>query len=182
MRIPPKLLTFCVSALLGLSAPLRAEIDQAALANEADGRNWAAWGRTYSEQRFSPLEQINRTNVAKLGLAWTLELPDMWNVSTAPVAIDGVIYFAAGYSVVHAVDARTGALLWKYDPKCDPKKMRVAWGSRGLSYWKGRVYVGVQDGRLVALDAKAGTLAWEVQTGEPGDKRYITGAPKSAPP
>ena len=165
-------------ALLAAALPLHAEIDQAALANEADGRNWAAWGRTFSEQRFSPLEQINRESVKKLGLAWTLELPDMWNVSTGPVAVDGVLYFAAGYSVVHAVDARTGALLWKYDPKCDPKKMRVAWGSRGLSYWKGRVYVGVQDGRLVAIDAKAGTLAWEVQTGEPGDKRYITGAPR----
>ena len=164
--------------LLAAAQPLRAEVDQTALANEADGRNWAAWGRTFSEQRFSPLEQINRESVKKLGLAWTLELPDMWNVSTGPVAVDGVLYFAAGYSVVHAVDARSGALLWKYDPKCDPKKMRVAWGSRGLSYWKGRVYVGVQDGRLVALDAKAGTLAWEVQTGEPGDKRYITGAPR----
>ena len=169
-------LAFCAACCTFV--PASAQIDQKALADEADGRNWAAWGRTFSEQRFSPLAQIDRGSVKRLGLAWTLELPDMWNVSTAPVAVDGVIYFAAGYSVVHAVDARTGRLLWKYDPKCAPEKMRMAWGSRGLSFWKGRVYVGVQDGRLVAIDARTGALAWEVQTGEPGDKRYITGAPR----
>ncbi len=167
-----------LTASLMSGAIAHAEVDQAALADEADGRNWLAWGRTFSEQRFSPLAQIDRRSVQRLGLAWTLELPDMWNVSTAPVAVDGVIYFAAGYSVVHAVDARTGQLLWKYDPKCDPKKMRMAWGSRGLAFWKGRVYVGVQDNRLVAIDAKTGQLAWEAQTGEPGDNRYITGAPR----
>ena len=155
-----------------------AEIDNAALGNEADGNNWAAYGRTFSEQRFSPLDQINQQNVSRLGLAWTLDLPDVWNVSTAPVEVDGVIYFAAGFSVIHAVDAESGKLLWKYDPKVSSAKMRMAWGSRGMTYWKGRLYAGVQDGRLFAVDAKSGKLVWETLTTEPGDNRYITGAPR----
>src|ERR1044071_2098099 len=172
------------SLLLAIAAlaPIAAHatiIDNAALANEADGTNWPAFGRTFSEQRFSPLDQINKLTVKKLGLAWTLELPDFWNVSTAPVAVDGVIYFAAGFSVIHAVDAKTGKLLWKYDPHVDAHKMRMAWGSRGMTFCKGKVYAGVQDGRLFALDAKTGKLAWETLTTEPGDNRYITGAPRA---
>jgi len=153
-------------------------IDNAALSNEADGRNWPAYGRSFSEQRYSPLDQINTANVKRLGLAWTLDLEDVWNVSTAPVAVDGVLYFAAGFSVVHAVDAVSGRLLWKYDPKIERRKMRMAWGSRGIAYWNGKLYTGVQDGRLFALDARTGKLVWEVLTTEPGDNRYITGAPR----
>jgi quinohemoprotein ethanol dehydrogenase len=160
------------------SAQAATEINNAALNNEQDGSNWAAWGRTFSEQRFSPLDQINPQTVSKLGLAWSLELDDVWNVSSQPVAVDGVIYTAVGYSVVHAIDARTGKLLWKYDPKVSSRKMRMAWGSRGLAFWNGKVYTGVQDGRLFALDAGTGKLVWEVQTTEPGDNRYITGAPR----
>ena len=173
------ILVATVTALtLALTAQAATDIDNAALNNEADGTNWAAWGRTFSEQRFSPLDQINKDTVSRLGLAWTLELPDVWNVSTAPVAVDGVIYFAAGFSVIHAVDALSGQLLWKYDPKVTGFKMRMAWGSRGMTFWKGKVYAGTQDGRLFALDAKTGALVWEVLTTEPGDNRYITGAPR----
>ena len=167
-----------VTALFVAGAAHAAEVNNIALGNEAGGTDWAAYGRTFSEQRFSPLDQINKQNVKKLGLAWSLELPDVWNVSTAPVEVDGVIYFAAGFSVVHAVDAVSGKLLWKYDPKVSSAKMRMAWGSRGLAFWKGKVYTGVQDGRLFALDAKTGKLVWETLTTEPGDNRYITGAPR----
>ncbi|HEY0914077.1 MAG TPA: PQQ-binding-like beta-propeller repeat protein, partial [Solimonas sp.] len=166
------------AALLPVAGTQASTIDNAALNNEADGANWAAWGRTFSEQRFSPLDQINTQTVPKLGLAWSLELDDVWNVSSQPVAVDGVIYTAVGYSIVHAIDARTGKLLWKYDPKVESRKMRYAWGSRGLAFWNGKVYTGVQDGRLFALDAKTGQLVWEVMTTTPGDNRYITGAPR----
>ncbi len=165
--------------LLAGAASAPAAIDNAALGNEADGANWAAWGRTFSEQRFSPLDEINRQTVGRLGLAWSLELDDVWNVSTQPVAVDGVLYFAAGFSVVHAVDAATGQLLWKYDPLVRGRKMRMAWGSRGIAFWNGKVYTGTLDGRLFALDAKTGQLVWETLTTEPGDNRYITGAPRA---
>ena len=155
-----------------------AAVDDAELGNEKNGIDWPAYGRTFSEQRFSPLDQINRQTVSRLGLAWSLELPDVWNVSSAPVAVDGVIYFAVGFSVIYAVDAASGRQLWSYDPKVAPQKMRMAWGIRGLSFWKGKVIAGVQDGRLFALDAQSGKLVWESLTTEPGDNRYITGAPR----
>src|SRR4029077_5957258 len=80
--------------------PTLADVDNAELANEKNGNDWPAYGRTFSEQRFSPLEQINRQTVSKLGLAWSLELPE-WNVSSAPVAVDGVLYIAVGFSVIY---------------------------------------------------------------------------------
>src|SRR5581483_12315685 len=132
-----------------------AQVDNAKLADEKNGTDWPAYGRTFSENRFSPLEQINRDTVSRLGLAWTLELPDVWNVSSAPVEVDGVIYIAVGYSVIYAVEATSGKLLWRYDPKVAPEKMRFAWGIRGLAFWQGKVIAGVQDGRLFAVDARS---------------------------
>ena len=91
-------------------------IDNTALSDEADGRNWAAYGRTFSESHFSPLAEINRDTVSRLNLAWTLDL-DITNPISTPLAVDGVLYVAAGYSFVHAVDAKSGKLLWRYDPE-----------------------------------------------------------------
>jgi quinohemoprotein ethanol dehydrogenase len=166
-------------ALLSCLAAIAAagEIDNAALSAAGDGSDWPEYGRNFSEQRFSPLTQINRQTVAQLGLAWTLELPE-WNVSSAPVAVDGVIYLAVGFSVIYAVDAVSGKVLWRYDPQVAPEKMHFAWGIRGLAFWKGKVIAGVQDGRLFALDAKSGKLLWQTLTTQPGDNRYITGAPR----
>ena len=91
--------------------------DGKAIANEQDGRNWLAYGRTYSEQHSSPLEQINSENVSRLGLAWSLDLPGVHNGLTVPLAVDGVVYFTVDQSLVHAVDARSGKLLWRFDPE-----------------------------------------------------------------
>lgn len=164
-------------ALLFVSAA-GASGSQQLLSNANAGKDWPAGGGTFNEQRFSPLQQIRRDTVDQLGLAWSLELPDVWNVSSIPVAVDGILYMAVGYTVVYAVDARNGKVLWTYDSKTDPIKMRMGWGIRGIAYWDGRVYAGVQDGRLIALDAASGELVWEVMTIEPGDNRYITGAPR----
>jgi quinohemoprotein ethanol dehydrogenase len=172
------LVTVLFTLSFAFTARAATVVDNSLLANESNGANWASYSRTFSEQRFSPLARINSTNVKRLGLAWSLGLTDVWNVSTAPLAVDGVIYFAAGYSVIHAVDAVSGKLLWKYDPKVTGYKMRLAWGSRGMAFWKGKIYAGTQDGRLFAVDAASGKLVWETQTTEPGDVRYITGAPR----
>jgi quinohemoprotein ethanol dehydrogenase len=165
------------AVLLAEPAPAGMRPEDAALMDGAQGGDWQGYGRTFSEQRYSPLQQISRGTVARLGLAWSLDL-DVWNVSSAPVAADGIVYVAVGFSVIHAVDARTGALLWKHDPGVRGRKMRLAWGSRGLALWGGRVFAGAQDGRLFALDAKTGRRLWEVQTTEADDNRYITGAPR----
>ena len=117
--------------------------------------NWLTHGRTYSEQRFSPLKQINDHNTARLGLAWYFDLDTNRGQEATPLVVDGVMYFTSAWSKVFAVNAATGALLWSYDPKV-PKQ----WGvnaccdvvNRGVAIWQGKVYVGALDGRLIALE------------------------------
>ena len=165
----------------GPASAAGAGVDNKLLADEADGTNWPAYGRTFSESRFSPLTQINAANVGRLGLAWSLDL-DVSNSITAPVEAGGVIYLAAGYSIVHAVRAADGRLLWRYDPKvpvASGQKLRAGWGIRGLALWHDKVYVGTQDGRLLALQARTGKLAWSVQTLDPGNGAFISGAPRA---
>jgi len=170
---------FLGAAVLAAATANAARPTDKVLADDRDGANWSSYGRTFSEQHFSPLTQINDRNVSRLGLAWSYDLP-MTSVFTAPLAVDGRLYFAIGLSQVFAMDAKTGTLLWHYDPKvpeASSMKLRGAWGIRGLAYADGRVFVGTQDGRLLGLDAKSGALQWSVQTTEPGDLRYVTGPP-----
>lgn len=153
---------------------------RAQLTDGSDGRDWPAFGRTYGEQHYSPLDQVNADTVKRLGLAWSYDLP-VGNPATGPIEIDGVLYFASGYSIVHAIDVRSGKLLWQYDPKAPEvsgHKLRQGWGSRGIAYWNGKVYTGTQDGRLIAIDAKSGKPVWTAQTMGKDDYRFISGPPR----
>nr|WP_245196506.1 PQQ-dependent dehydrogenase, methanol/ethanol family [Sphingomonas jejuensis] len=153
---------------------------RAQLTDGSDGRDWPGFGRTYGEQHFSPLDQINAGNVGELGLVWSLDLP-AGNPATGPIAVGGVIYFAAGYSVIRAVDAATGRLLWTFDPKAPEAsghKLRQGWGSRGIAYWNGKLYTGTQDGRLIAVDARTGRQVWSAQTFGRDEQRFISGPPR----
>jgi quinohemoprotein ethanol dehydrogenase len=147
----------------------------------SDGTNWPTYGRTYDEGHFSPLTEVNAGNISELHLAWFIDLPKMISAMGEPLAVHGVLYFAVGYSVVYAADGATGKVLWRYDPKVTEvtnDKLKCAWGIRGLAYSNKRVFVGTQDGRLLALSAKTGQLLWSVQTIDPTDASYITGAPR----
>jgi quinohemoprotein ethanol dehydrogenase len=158
----------------------RTAVDDRVLANEKDGTNWPSYGRTFSESRFSPLTQIDASNVTRLGLAWSLDL-DVSNSITAPLAMDGVVYLAAGYSIVHAVDATTGKLLWRVDThaaRLAGARLRSGWGIRGLALWNDKVIVGTQDGRLVALDRATGAERWSAQTTNPNEGLFISGPPR----
>ena len=165
----------CVAVcLLGLSAV------RPSLSGESNN-NWESFGRSASEDHYSPLKEINSDTVKTLGLAWWLDLPPGNSVS-APVEVDGTLYLATGYSVLRAVVAATGQVLWTYDPKAPEsagRKLRQGWGIRGLAYSSGRLYVGTQDGRLIAVDAKTGKLAWSVLTMDPNDVRFISGPPRA---
>jgi len=160
-------------------------IDGAAIAATDQGGDWRAYGRTYGEQRYSPLKQINDKNVAGLRLDWYLEMPDSRALNATPLVVDGVMYFTASQSVVMAVEAASGKLLWRYDPEvikrlANRKHMRFNWGAnRGLAFWKERVYVATFDGRLIALEAGTGKESWSVQTFPLDETRYITGAPRA---
>lgn len=140
---------------------------QAIIEADKHPENWLSYGRTYSEQRYSPLTQITPSNVGNLKLAWYLPFDTNRGQEGTPLIVDGVMYATTNWSKMKAVDAATGKLLWSYDPKvpgdvadkgcCDTV-------NRGAGYWNGKVIFGTFDGRLVALDAKTGQRVWEVNT------------------
>ncbi|MFI4973192.1 MAG: PQQ-dependent dehydrogenase, methanol/ethanol family [Caulobacterales bacterium] len=151
------------------------------LAADNDPGNWMTQGRTYSEQRYSPLDKINTSNVANLGLAWNFELSTNRGVETTPIVVDGVMYVTSSWSLVYALNAKTGELIWKYDPQVPREtgfKACCDVVNRGVAVWNGRVYVATLDGRLVALDAKTGTPAWSVVTVDQSKPFVITMAPR----
>lgn len=146
------------------------------------GGDWPGYGGDNDETHYSPLNQISDSNIDRLGLAWWIDLDASVSSHSAPVAVDGKLYFSTGYSKITAVDGATGRVLWQYDPKVVDAmgdEQRAAWGVRGIAYGDGKIFTGTQDGRLIAIDAASGALAWSVQTREHGhDGRYITGAPR----
>lgn len=148
---------------------------------EQETGNWLLHGRTYSEQRFSPLTQINESNVSKLGHAWTFDASSSRGLEATPIVRDGVMFTTGAWSIVYAIDARTGKKIWKYDPK-----VPGAWGrkgccdivNRGVAVWGDAVYSATFDGRLIALDVKTGELLWERNTVDRTKSATITGAPR----
>jgi alcohol dehydrogenase (cytochrome c)/quinohemoprotein ethanol dehydrogenase len=152
-----------------------------AAGDAANAGQWMSYGRTYSEQRYSPLREITTDNVSKLGLAWFANFDTKRGQESTPLVVDGTIYVTTAWSKVKAYDARTGVALWAYDPKVPGQ-----WGvnaccdvvNRGAAVWEGKVYVGTLDGRLIALDAASGKLVWSVQTTDPKKPYTITGAPR----
>ena len=157
-------------------------IDDSALGNEESGRNWLAFGRTYSEQRFSPLDQVDRETVGGLAVDWYLDLPGARGLVSTPLVADGVIYFVESMNRVHAVDIRTREKLWMYDPRVAEETgtdLRVGWEhNRGIGLWKDKVYLATWDGRLIAVNRETGKEVWNVRTFDAGEPLYITGAPK----
>lgn len=160
-----------------------AAVDAERLLNaDAERGQWLTYGRTYNEQRFSPLDQINDQNINQLGLAWFVDLPTNQNVETTPLMVDGVLYLTLPWSEVLALNARTGQQLWHYDPQVPGEwNINVCCGldNRGAAVYEGKIIFGTLDGRLIALDAKTGSEVWSVQSTLEG--RYsITGAPRIA--
>jgi quinohemoprotein ethanol dehydrogenase len=154
---------------------------EAQYVDAASGTDWPGFGRTYGEQHFSPLNQIDSHSVGRLGLAWYIDLPP-GNAATEPVEVGGVLYYAQGLSVIHAVDAASGKELWRYDPQAGEQAglgLRFSWGGHGLCWWNGKVYIGTPDGRLLALDGKTGKLVWSVQDAIKGGGQFINAAPRA---
>ncbi len=162
--------------------PAAAAVDSDRLLGaESEPGNWMSYGRTYSEQRFSPLDQIREENVGDLGLAWSFDLETKRGVEATPIVVDGVMYTTSAWSIVHALDARTGTKLWTYDPKVAKDKSKHACCdvvNRGVAVYEGQVFFGALDGRLIALDAATGRVNWSVATVDPKLPYTITGAPR----
>lgn len=144
--------------------------------------DWPTYGLDYAETRFSKLEQVNDRNVKDLGLVWSYNLESTRGVESTPLVVDGIMYVTASWSVVHAVDVRTGKRIWSYDPKV-PREVGVKGCcdvvNRGVALYRGKVYVGSFDARLIALDAATGKVVWEKDTSIDRKRPYtITGAPR----
>lgn len=161
-----------------------ADVDGDRIIAEAEtGENWLSHGRTYDEQRYSPLDRINKDNVDQLGLAWYVDLSTNRGQESTPIVVDGVIYLTEAWSKVRAHDARTGEELWFFDPEVPGEWAANACCdvvNRGVAVWEGKVFVGTIDNRLIALDAGTGELIWETMTTPEGEPYAITGAPRVA--
>ena len=172
MRLCPSLL-ITASALVLLTA-----CRQSSPPTESD---WTLYGRTTDEQRFSPLTQINDQNIAQLGLTWSRELGTTRGLEATPLESEGIIYTTGEWSVAFALDARSGRILWTFDPKVDRSIARTICCdvvNRGVALYRGKVYLGTVDGRLIALDAKSGKAVWDVVTADQSKPYAITGAPR----
>jgi quinohemoprotein ethanol dehydrogenase len=162
--------------------PKPADVDAARLLDaDREPGNWMTYGRTYTEQRFSPLKQIDDSNVSQLGFAWHFDLDTHRGQEATPIVVDGVMYFTSAWSKVFALNAATGTLLWSYDPKVPPEwDVNVCCDvvNRGVAVWRGKVFFGSLDGRLIALDAASGKRVWETRTTDLAKRYSITGAPR----
>ncbi|MFT3722228.1 MAG: PQQ-dependent dehydrogenase, methanol/ethanol family [Hyphomonadaceae bacterium] len=148
---------------------------------DSEPGSWLSVGRTYWEQRFSPLNQINDKNVGNLGLAWFSDIDTERGQESTPVIVDGMMYLTTAWSMVKAYDIKTGAKTWEYDPKVNKAKGADACCdvvNRGVAVWNGKVIFGALDGRLIALDSKTGKEVWSTQTTDTNLPYTVTGAPR----
>lgn len=157
------------------------------LEESGKGINWFLKGGNFNGQHYSPLSEINTQNVSELGLEWVSDIPAPDGISATPIVVDGVIYFSAAYSVAFAVDAKTGKILWRFDPDVrasfadKPQTSWLARVNRGVAVWDGKVYVTTADCRLIAVDAANGKELWSQKTCDPAqgygisDSAYVGG-------
>ena len=155
--------------------------DKTLLEAENDDSNWLSYGRTYKEQRHSSLNEINASTINDLGLAWSYEFDDKRGLEATPLVVDGILYTTSSWSILHAFNAATGQKIWTYNPQVPRGHARYACCdvvNRGPAFYKGKIYSGTLDGRLIAVDALSGDLVWEVQTTPKNQAYTITGAPR----
>jgi PQQ-dependent dehydrogenase (methanol/ethanol family) len=178
---------FGASLVAGLVSSSAGAVDTKRLSQAdapANRGQWMSHGRDYSEQRYSPLEQINADNAARLGLAWFADLTERGgSYETTPLVVNGRVYVTSPWSKLYAFDAKTGKQLWKFDPKVPGEfavKLCCGIVNRGVGAWKDNIIWGTLDGRLIAVNAKSGKKVWEVQATDPAQALSITGAPRIA--
>jgi quinohemoprotein ethanol dehydrogenase len=161
-------------------------IDDAALRNAGKtGEEWLSYGLTPGETRYSPLKQIDASNVSRLGLDWSYDIgPGGGGQEATPLMSNGTLYSITNWSIAFAVDARTGKEKWRWDPEVNRAAVqpRICCGAvnRGVAIYEGNIIVPVIDGRLVALNAETGKPVWESRVAYPQNNYTITMAPRIA--
>src|SRR5215470_4007022 len=174
-------------ALLSTRAPLAESrrVDDTALRSAGTGNEWLTYGLNQSETRFSPLKDINAANVKRLSASWSYEVGSGGGGQEAtPLVSNNTIYGITNWSIVFAVDARTGKERWRWDPQVDQAAVRpkTCCGivNRGLAIYQGKIIAPVLDGRLQALDAQTGKPLWEARVASYQANYTITMAPRIA--
>ncbi len=151
------------AVVLSIGVAHAAEITDGRLLDAGSNKSeWLMNGRTYAADRFSPLDQIDTGNVARLAPAWIYQTGKPATFQATPLVADGVMYLSEPMSSVTALDAKTGAKLWHYEYKATTKKLCCGPANRGVGLGYGKVYIATVDAHLVALDAKTGKLAWNI--------------------
>jgi quinohemoprotein ethanol dehydrogenase len=148
---------------------------------KAESSGWLSHGRTYSEQRHSPLTDIDTKNVNGLGILWSYDLGTSRGIETTPIVHNGIMYATSTWNIVHALDAKTGSKLWTFDPIVDKTQASKACCdvvNRGVALWGDSVFTATIDGRLISLDAKTGETNWDINTIDKTRSYTITGAPR----
>ena len=157
-------------------------INDEVLANaNARPGDWLSHGRNYKEDRYSELDQITKENVGDLGLAWAEEIGTKRGLQATPLVVDGILYFSGPFNKVWAYDARTGQEIWHFVHDYDTESnidLCCGFSNRGLAMYKGDLFMGTLDGKLVSIDATTGIKNWEVMTIPPDQQYSITGAPR----
>lgn len=158
---------FFISLLAGCASPAVQHDAATAAIVQADNGEWPSFGRDYSNQRYSPLTQINRDNVDRLALAWRYDSGISASFQATPIVVDGVMYLSLPYNDVVALDARSGKELWRYHHQRRPDwKLCCGPANRGVAVGYGKVFMGTVDARLLALDAKTGKVVWDIDAVE----------------
>ncbi|HEX4986089.1 MAG TPA: PQQ-binding-like beta-propeller repeat protein [Burkholderiales bacterium] len=141
----------------------------------ADASNWLLHGRSYANERFSPLRQITAENVRDLAPAWIYQSGVSATFQATPIVVDGVMYLSMPFNHVAAIDAKTGRELWRYQHKRRTQKMCCGPQNRGVAVAYGKVYVATVDARLIALDQKTGSVVWDVALATDGGETESPG-------
>src|SRR5215831_4888771 len=178
------------STIVGCACLMRAQqppvIDLTVLKNAGTSKDslpgsWLTYGKSQSEQRYSPLKQIDTSNVRRLGLAWSYVAgPGGYGQEATPLVWNNTIYGITTWSSVFALEARTGKEIWKWDPEVNQVTTKGITANRGLALYNGMIIAPSLDGRLFALDALTGKPIWETRVSYTQDGHYVTMAPRVA--
>src|SRR5215471_5839799 len=153
-----------VCLLLFLAAQTRAQVTFERLINSSkEPQNWLTYSGNYAGHRFSPLDQVNTSNVHSLVAKWAYQTAATGKLETTPLVVDGILYATAQDDRAFALDARTGRPIWLYQHQL-PSGIRPCCGrvNRGLAILGGKVFMGTLDAHVIALDARTGNVVWDV--------------------
>ncbi len=146
-----------------------------AMLRNPDPGDWLMIRRNYQAWSYSPLNQINTTNVKSLQLAWVWEMTEGGANEPTPIVHDGVMFLANPGNVVQALNARTGELIW--ENRIGPDLSNGLGAIRSLALYQDKVYLATTDVRLVALNARTGKVAWETRIADPAKGYGNTSGP-----